>query len=190
MGNNSTMHLNKGGDSRIKQGGAPEVRGDRGAEDVEDVVGRDSGLLSESDEFERMLQDEFSQTALPSPPMLPGYHLVWLTTTSQYDNIGKRQRLGYTPVRQSELPGFDPSNGQTLEGYDSLVHCNEMVLFKIPEQKYQQIMGFFHHKKPMEEEEGVVSRFNSQGERLKDADDGVTAIERELAEKRKMPTFA
>jgi len=88
------------------------------------------------------------------------------------------------------MPGFDASNGQTLVGFDGLVHCNEMVLFKIAESRYQQIMGFYHHKKPLQEEEGIVDRFNQQGERIKDPEDGVTAIEQEMAQKRKTPTFA
>jgi hypothetical protein len=117
--------------------------------------------------------------------------LVWLTTSSQYDSIQKRQRLGYSPVRQSEMPGFDASNGQTLAGYDGHVTCNEMVLFKIPQDRYQKIMTFFHHKKPLEEEEGIIGKFNDQGERLNDRDDGVEAMEREAAaQRRKIPNFA
>lgn len=175
-------------DDRVKYGGAPEVRGDRGHEDNER---ESSPLLSEAEEFEKFLEDEFTQTALPTPPALKGYHLCWLTTTSQYDSVQKRQRLGYTPVRQSEMAGFDASNGQSLAGFDGMVHCNEMVLFKIQESRYQQLMAFFHHKKPMQEEQGIVDRFNQQGERIKDAEDGVDAIERELKEAmRKTPTFA
>ena len=173
-------------DERVKIGGALEMRGDRGSEvdEVRETMGTD-------EEFEKMLQDEFSQSALPNPPKLDGYHLAWLTTTSQYDSVQKRQRLGYTPVRQSDMPGFDATNSASLVGYDGYVQCNEMVLFKIPMDRYQQIMGFFHHKKPMEEEQGIVDNFKSKGERLDDPDDGVDAIERELKEARKkMPIFS
>ena len=128
-------------DDRTKIGGALDIRGDRGAEDDE----RGTSGLTSDDEFEKFMEAEFTQTALPNPPALAGFHLVWLTTASQYDSIAKRQRLGYTPVRQSEMPGFDASNGQTLAGYDGHVTCNEMVLFKIPRRRYQQIMAFFHH---------------------------------------------
>ena len=175
------------GDERIKHGGAPEVRGDRGINDEAELDPR----ISTDDEFEKFLEDEFSQTALPTPPLLKGYHLAWLTTTSQYDSVQKRQRLGYAPVRQSEMPGFDASNGQSLAGYDGCIACNEMVLFKLPEDRYQQIMTFYHHKKPLQEEEGIVQKFDQQGERLGVADDGVTAMEREIADvKRKKPIFA
>jgi len=180
------LTLNRDDDDRTKIGGAQDVRGDRGATE-EDRAG--SGLVSD-DDFEKFMEAEFTQTALPNPPALQGFHLVWLTTNSQYDSIQKRQRLGYTAVRQSEMPGFDASNGQSLAGYDGFVTCNEMVLFKIPNSRYQQIMGFYHHKKPLEEEEGIIGKFNDQGERLNDRDDGVEAMEREMAiQRRKMPSF-
>lgn len=175
-----------GEDERTKIGGALDIRGDRGAEDTE----RETSGLTSDDDYEKFLEGEFTQTALPNPPQLKGQHLVWLTTASQYDSIQKRQRLGYTAVRQSEMPGFDASNGQSLAGYDGHVTCNEMVLFKIDEKKYQMMMGLFHHKKPLEEEEGIVGKFNSSGERLNDNADGVAAMEAEAAiQRRKMPTF-
>lgn len=173
-------------DDRLKIGGAPELRGDRGAEDDDRGT---SGLVSD-DAFDKFMEAEFTQTALPTAPPLPGYHLVWLTTSSQYDSVQKRMRLGYTAVRQSEMPGFDASNGQTLAGYDGFVTCNEMVLFKIEQKRYQQIMGFYHHRKPLEEEEGIVGKFNDQGERLKDKDDGIEEMEKLMAaQRRKMPSF-
>jgi hypothetical protein len=174
-------------DERLKIGGAIDERGDRGAEPDDDR--ETAGLLSE-DEFEKFLEDEFTQTALPNPPKLKGWHLVWLNSASQYDTIQKRMRLGYVPVRQSEMPSFDASNGQSLAGYDGHITCNEMVLCKIQESHYQKMMAFYHHKKPLESEEGVIGRFNDQGERLTDAEDGVAAMEREAAlQRRKVPTF-
>jgi len=173
-------------DDRTKIGGALDIRGDRGAEDDE----RSTSGLSSDDEFNKFMEAEYTQTALPNPPALSGYHLVWLTTASQYDSIQKRQRLGYQPVRQSEMPDFDASNGQSLAGYDGHVTCNEMVLFKIQQSRYQQIMAFYHHKKPLEEEEGIVGKFNDQGERLNDRDDGIDAMEKEMAmQRRKTPSF-
>lgn len=182
----ATKNITQDADDRTKIGGALDIRGDRGADDNDRAT---SGLTSD-DDFEKFMEAEFTQTALPNPPSLAGYHLVWLTTASQYDSVQKRQRLGYQPVRQSEMPGFDASNGQSLAGYDGFVTCNEMVLFKIQEDRYQKIMAFFHHKKPLEEEEGVIGKFNDQGERLNDRDDGVDAMEKEAAmQRRKIPTF-
>lgn len=177
-------------DERTKIGGAEDdVRGDRGIGDEPESDRNESGLASDAD-FERFLEAEFTQTALPTPPALKGYHLCWLTTASQYDSVQKRQRLGYTPVRQSEMPTFDASNGQSLAGYDGFITCNEMILCKIKEDRYQQIMAFYHHKKPLEEEEGIIGKFNEQGERLDDADDGVKAMEKEIAAARlRTPVF-
>jgi len=142
------------------RGSSPEVRGDRGvAEDAQRT--QETGLLS-ADELEKLIRDEFEQTALPQPPAIPGHHLCWLTTTSQYDTIQKRQRLGYVPVRQAEMVGFDPSNGQSLAKYEGFITCNEMVLFKIPEDRYQAIMRYFHHKKPMEEEASILRKADDQ----------------------------
>jgi len=183
-----TLTLNKGDDERTKIGGAQDVRGDRGANEADERDG--SGLFSE-DDYERFLEDEFTDAALPNAPPIPGYHLLWGTTASQYDSVQRRQRMGYEPVRQSELPGFDASRGQALAGYDGFVTCNEMILFKIQEAKYQVMMNFFHHKKPLQEEEGIVGKFNQQGERLGDSDDGVTDMERDMARIRnKIQTFS
>lgn len=145
--------------SRTRRDDDLEVRGVRGvAEDAERTG--DDGLLS-TEEMEQIIRDEFEQVSLPNPPELSGFHLCWLTTTSQYDSISKRARLGYTPVRLEEVPGFDPSNGQSLGGYSGFVTCNEMVLHKIPMVRYKVIMNYFHHKKPLEDETGMVAKATS-----------------------------
>lgn len=151
-------------DDRLVRNSSTDIRGDRGtAEDAAREA--DTGLLSSSD-MERLIEDEFEQTALPTAPRLKGYHVVWLTTTSQYDPVQKRERLGYTPVRRDEMPGFDPSNGKSLSSFEGNITCNEMVLFKIPDDRYQVLMRYFHHKKPMQEETGIVDSIrNAAGQR-------------------------
>lgn len=172
--------------TRTRRNDDPEVRGVRGvAEDAERTG--DDGLLSTA-EMEQIIRDEFEQTSLPNPPAIPGFHVCWLTTTSQYDSISKRGRLGYTPVRMEEVPGFDPSNGQTLGGYSGFVTCNEMVLHKIPLQRYKVIMNYFHHKKPLEDEAGIVAKAtkglndaparDSKGRPLVELEDGMVELER------------
>lgn len=173
--------------SRTKRIDDPEARGVRGvAEDAERVG--ETGLMS-TDELEKIIRDEFEQTSLPNPPAIPGYHLCWLTTTSQYDSISKRTRLGYSPVRAAEVPGFDPSNGQSLGGYEGFVTCNEMVLFKIPEARYKIIMNYFHHKKPLEDESNIVAQVkqatgdtaeDSKGRSLVEIEGGLKDLERHV----------
>src|SRR6187402_3064256 len=83
-----------GGDERLVRSSGMEIRGERG---FEEDPGRADPTAE--DDFEKMLEDEFVQTALPSPPPLPGWHQAWLTSNSPYDSIQKRQRLGYVPVK-------------------------------------------------------------------------------------------
>lgn len=149
-------------DDPTTRSAAPEVRGDLASQDAQRT--HDDGLISDA-EFSRILNEDFDQTALPKPPAMPGWHLCWLTTTSAYDTIQKRQRLGYTPVRPTEVPGFDPSNSQTsATPGDGFVRCNEMILFKIREERYQQMMTHFHHKQPLHEESDIVERVKQQVE--------------------------
>jgi hypothetical protein len=97
-----------------------------------------------------MWKDEWTQSALPNAPDIPGWHVCWLSTTNSYDSIEKRIRLGYKPVMAEEVPGFENNRVKAGEhvGY---VACNEMLLYKIPMDLYQEIMAHFHHDAPLEE---------------------------------------
>lgn len=152
---------------RETRSAAPETRGDRGLNDGGERDTTD-GLTSDDAAYQRLLESEFDQTALPQPPELPGWHLCWLTTTSAYDTMQKRQRLGYQPVRRSEMSGFDPSNGKDLQGHEGFVTCNELVLCKLPEPRYQQMMRYFHHTQPLQNERTVLE-INKQLSAQKDA---------------------
>jgi hypothetical protein len=139
---------------------------------------QDSQRGSASDEFasqqerRRMFRNEWVQEALPSPPDVPGFHLIWLSTTNSYDPIHKRMRMGYTPVTVDEVPGFENYKVKAGE-HAGFIACNEMLLFKIPEDIYQSIMAEFHHYAPQDEAEKVrlqVENFqgvkDSNGRRL------------------------
>jgi hypothetical protein len=116
-------------------------------------TGTDGTALSKA-ERQKLLRDEFRQEALPAAPKLVGFHTCWLSSTSTYDPLHKRIRMGYQPVRVDEVPGlesFKMTTGQ-FEGY---VACNEMLLFKIPDELYLEVMTEFHHDAPMREEEAI-----------------------------------
>lgn len=169
------------GDDRLRRDTSPEVRGARGVyEDAERA--NPSALLSQTD-LEQIIESEFDQSALPTAPLLPGWHIVWLTTQSQYDSIQKRERLGYRPVLREEMPHFDPANGQRLGNLENFITCNEMVLYKIEEARYQAIMRHFHHKKPMQEEASIADsikanqRQDSSGKDLGTAEAGMQDLE-------------
>jgi len=183
------------GDQRLRSTG--ESSPTRAARvDVAHTEERDESLLSD-DDVQSLLRSEFIQEALPKLTAPPGWHYCWLAKNSAYDPIHKRMRLGYVPVPFAELTdaglaGFEQYkvSGGDLDG---CVSCNEMVLFKITQQRYQLIMTEFHHKMPMEEESGiksqlVASQTDKKGRRLMDYDDEDEGLQR-LGEPVRAPQF-
>jgi len=148
-------------DERLKKnlnGGGRESRAMQDAE-------RKSELLASQRERRRMFRDEWIQEALPNPPEIPGFHACWLSTTNTYDPIHKRVRLGYTPVTHDELQGFEHFKVKAGE-HAGFVSCNEMVLYKIPEEVYQDYMAEVHHYAPQDEADKIrVQLENIQGAR-------------------------
>lgn len=125
-----------------------------------------------SEERRRMFRSEWLQEALPTPPEIPGFHLCWLSSTNQYDPIHKRLRMGYTPVKAEELPGFENFRVKAGE-HEGFVACNEMILYKMPEELYQEIMMEMHHNAPLDEQEKIkvqqdqlLNAKDSNGKRL------------------------
>jgi hypothetical protein len=116
-------------------------------------------------ERKKMWSEEWTQSALPKLPTLSGWHLCWLSTTNSYDSIDKRIRLGYVPVKSEEFPGYEDYRVKAGEhvGY---ISCNEMLLFKLPMDVFQEVMTHMHHDKPREESEKIrVQVENLQGAR-------------------------
>ena len=146
----SNEKVTLGVDARLKKDAAADARGDRNNADSlrENTDGTINDKIAQ---FKQNFENEWAASALPTPPALPGYHLIWLSTTNSYDPIYKRLRLGYEPVRSSELNGFDAYKMNSGE-YEGMIGCNEMVLFKLPLELYQFYMNQFHHEKPLEEE--------------------------------------
>jgi len=156
-------------DSRLKKN-TSAGRENRGVNDLDRAPIEDS--LVSSDERRKMFRSEWMQEALPNPPAIKGFHLCWLSTTNQYDPIHKRVRLGYTPVKAEEVSGFDTYRVKSGE-HAGLVACNEMILYKIPEELYQEMMVELHHNAPMDEQEKIkiqqeqlLSAKDSNGKRL------------------------
>lgn len=150
-------------DSRLKKSLQAGGRQDRASEDSSRRPPEEK--FATSQERRRMFSDEWTQSALPKVPDIPGWHLCWLSTTNAYDTIDKRMRLGYVPVKAEEMPGFDNFKVKAGEhvGY---IACNEMLLFKLPMDIYQDVMAHWHYEKPREEEEKIrVQVENLQGAR-------------------------
>jgi hypothetical protein len=144
-----------------------------------------------SEERRKMWKDEWTQSALPDAPKIPGWHTIWLSTTNTYDSIDKRVRLGYVPVMADDIKGYENYRVKAGEnvGY---IACNEMLLFKIPMDQYQEIMAHFHHDAPLEEANKIrVQAENIQGRDSSGRSLGQTEGEgiRQLDDQVPTPTF-
>lgn len=141
------------GDERLKKDSGRGVRGPRDSADV-DRVQLDGSALS-AEERRRMLRQEWVQEVLPMPPAAPGFHYCWLSTTNSTDPVYKRVQRGYIPVKASEVPGFGAQYTATGGEFDGCVACNEMLLFKVPVELYNDLMTIYHHDMPMEQEASI-----------------------------------
>jgi hypothetical protein len=140
-------------DNRLKKNLGAGGRENRGATVDKSRAAPEQSFVS-SEERRRMFRSEWLQEALPTPPAIPGFHLCWLSSTNQYDPIHKRLRMGYTPVKAEELPGFENFRVKAGE-HEGFVACNEMILYKMPEEVYQDIMSEMHHHAPLDEQEKI-----------------------------------
>lgn len=160
------------GDDRLKKSGSDAVRGSRAAEDHSRT--QEDGTYLTAEERRNRLRAEYVQEVLPTPPEMPGFHLCWLSTTNSSDPIFKRIQFGYTPVTKDDLPGF---NAGTVKGgeHDGCLSCNEMLLFKLPMERYNDMMMLYHHDIPNEEEDHlrnnlVTADKDSSGRKLGSVD--------------------
>jgi len=133
-------------------------------------------------------RDRWQNSALPDLPKdaIPGYHLCWLSTTNNYDSIDKRMALGYEPVKASELgKGFEALGKMNSGKFEGCVSCNEMVLFKLPEEIYQEVMKMLHLEDPLEHQRNITAQVRSTAQEGKGGrsilEGGVLEMEKELA---------
>jgi len=106
-------------------------------------------------------RDKWANSALPDLPAnaIPGMHLCWLSTTNTYDSIDKRMALGYEPVKAGELgKGFEGLGKMSSGKFEGCISCNEMVLFKLPEDVYQDVMRMLHLEDPLEHQRNITAQ--------------------------------
>ena len=137
---------------------------DRMAERAQEVIER-SMTASPDDVAHRerldAFRDKWQNSALPEIPAgsLPGMHLCWLSTTNTYDSIDKRMALGYEPVKAAELgKGFEGLGKMNSGKFEGCISCNEMVLFKLPEDVYQEVMRMLHLEDPLEHQRNITAQ--------------------------------
>lgn len=155
MSNKHNQNTGFSGDDRLKK--SDDV--DRTERASDGQTGEAVSALSR-DERRALYRNEWKQEVLPTPPEIPGYHLCWLSSNSKVDPIHNRLRVGYTPVKSSELRGFENHSMKGGE-WDGYVSCNEMLLFKLPNEIYQEMMEEFHHYQPLELEHGIRESIDS-----------------------------
>jgi hypothetical protein len=148
-------------ETRLKKSLNAGGREDRSSEDASRAAPEEKFISTQ--ERRKMWSEEWTQSALPKLPNMDGWHLCWLSTTNSYDSIDKRIRLGYVPVKSDELPDFENYKVKSGEhvGY---ISCNEMLLFKLPMDIYQEVMTEMHHDQPREQAEKIkIQQENLQG---------------------------
>lgn len=176
-------------DSRIKKTLVPEDRENRATADESRRPPEDS--MASAEERKKMWRESWKQTALPDTPTIPGWHTCWLSTTNVYDTIEKRMRLGYVRVTTEEL-GISDSLRVKEGEFAGFISCNEMLLFKIPMEAYQEIMAMFHHEAPAEDAANIRRKVeenqarDSQGQVLGTLEDGHKVNESNM----RAPVFA
>ena len=144
--------LKKDAGNRATIGGRSDADSDR--------IEKDGTSTTMSDR-RRMLREDWGKTILPQAPDIPGFHTCWLSTTNSMDPIYKRMQRGYIPVTSQEVGGFGASSIVQEGEFKGCVSCNEMLLFKVEDQTYQDLMTIFHLDMPLEAERGIYEKVNS-----------------------------
>ena len=164
---------------------------DRLADRVQEVLDRSTTANPEDIARRERLdafRDKWANSALPDlpPGIIPGMHLCWLSTTNTYDSIDKRMALGYEPVKASELgKGFEGLGKMSSGKFEGCVSCNEMVLFKLPEEIYQEVMKMMHLEDPMEYQRNITAQVRSTAQEGKGGrsilEGGILEMEKEAS---------
>lgn len=149
-------------DERLTKTAGGAARSDRNTADASRTDKDGTALTAQ--ERRAQLRQDWVQELLPTPPKIPGYHAVWLSTTNSMDPIYKRMQRGYIPVTSAEVGGFGSSEIVKDGEFKGCIACNEMLLFKIEEQTYQDLMTIFHHDMPLEQARGIYDRVNGSQE--------------------------
>jgi hypothetical protein len=130
-----------------------------------------------------VFRESFAQAVLPDIPEIPGYHVCWLTTNNPRDSIPNRIRLGYEPIRPSDIPGWDIAEFTSkTASYGDVIGINEMLAFKIPIRLFQMYMYEAHHKQPLSEAQKLTETADRIREQAKskgadvEEDDGLEDV--------------
>lgn len=101
-----------------------------------------------AEEWKAMLRN--TDTLLPPPPKVDGFHSFWATTTNSKDSVEQRQRMGYQFITRSEAPNYGFDTQKSGEATDDRIMINEMVAMKIPQDLWEKHMMYKHYELPTE----------------------------------------
>jgi len=160
---------------------------DRVEETKERMLAADPDAKSKRERAEAF-RDKWQNSALPDLPegIIPGMHLCWLSTTNNYDSIDKRVALGYEPVKASDLgKGFEGLGKMSSGKFEGCISCNEMVLFKLPEEIDQEVMRMMHLEDPLAHQQNITAQVRSSAQEGKGGrsimEQGILEMEKEQA---------
>ena len=113
------------------------------------------------------------ENILPAFPSPPGWHICWLSETSDRDPIPQRERWGYVPYLISELPPgwrvpLDVQSANAAPGADGKIRVREMVLYKIPTVRFEAIMRINHEVRPTQMIEALDPNKQANLQQIKD----------------------
>lgn len=111
------------------------------------------GTTLTMEERKALLRSEWTADILPNVEGEPGYHYCWLSTTNSTDPIYRRLQMGYELVPYEQMRQLGIQNVAQSGEFTGCVAVNEMILSRIPDELYQEIMLINHFEKPLEEEE-------------------------------------
>jgi hypothetical protein len=94
--------------------------------------------------------------------------------------------LGYEPVKASELgKGFEGLGKMSSGKFEGCISCNEMVLFKLPEEIYQEVMRMMHLEDPLAHQQNITANVRSSAQEGKGGrsilEGGILEMEKEQA---------
>lgn len=165
---------NRPSDNRLVRNTARDEGGDtrESRETADHSRENDDGHALTMDERKALLRREWEADLLPSIEDPNGYwHYCWLSTTNNTDPIYRRLKLGYELVKYEVMSTLGIQNQITSGEFVGCVSINEMILARIPQELYREIMTINHHERPMTEEEllkanSVMDEEDSEGNRL------------------------
>ncbi len=130
-----------------------------------------------------LFRNTINTNALPDLPVMPGYHMCWLSTTNRQHSIHKCIRLGYELLRADMVPGME--HAALGDGpYEGLIGIEEMLAARLPNSLYQSYMMEAHHNAPRAEEEKLQRTVDTIREQAESAGaqvaeyDGTTELRR------------